>query len=140
MTEKESKPHCGSFRRPDPSWCPSFGECIECSICSQKQFDLVTHLKRQTIFSKKVFGPGPRVKGITDHIRKELEEVEAEPTSLEWIDIVILALDGAWRAGYTPEQIATAIEKKQIKNENRKWPNWKKFGQDQPIEHIKEEG
>jgi hypothetical protein len=138
MEESKQKPHCGSFSRPDPSWCPSFGQCMECSICSQREFNLVAHLKRQGDFSLKVFGPGPRVKGITDHIRKELAEVEAEPASLEWIDIVILALDGAWRAGFTPEQICAAIEAKQIKNENRDWPDWKNYNEDEPIEHIRQ--
>jgi len=87
--------------------------------------------------SLKTFGPGPRVKGITDHIRKELLEVEAQPNSHEWIDVVILALDGAWRAGFTPEQIVAAIEAKQIENENRVWPDWRDFRQDEPIEHSR---
>ena len=98
-------------------------------------FDLVAHLNRQCAFSLKTFGPGSRVRGITDHIRKELQEIEAEPDSLEWVDVVILALDGAWRAGYTPEQIAAAIEAKQIKNEERSWPDWRLFGDNEPIEH-----
>lgn len=104
------------------------------------KFDLVAHLQRQAAFSLKVFGPGPRVRGITDHIRKELQEIEAEPNSLEWIDVVILALDGAWRAGYSPEEIARAIQFKQTKNELRKWPDWRDFSQDQPIEHIRKGG
>jgi len=46
---------------------------------------------------------GTRTKGVIDHLRKELDEVEKEPTDLlEWIDLVLLALDGAWRHGYTP--------------------------------------
>lgn len=70
--EESKKPHCGFFNRPDSSWCSSFGECVECSICDQKEFDLIAHLKRQADFSLRVFGPGPRVRGITDHIHKEL--------------------------------------------------------------------
>ena len=138
LEKQEQKPQCASFHRPHPSWCPSFGQCIECPICDQMEFDLVAHLKRQAEFSLKVFGPGPRVKGITDHIRKELGEIEAEPTSLEWIDVVILALDGAWRAGFTPDQICEAIQAKQIKNENREWPDWRNYSQEQPIEHIRQ--
>lgn len=38
--------------------------------------DLIAHLTRQAAFSRATFGPGPRTKGVTDHIRKELEEVE----------------------------------------------------------------
>ena len=101
-------------------------------------FDLIAHLQRQSAFSLKTFGPGPRVRGITDHIRKELREVEDEPNSLEWIDIVILALDGAWRAGFTPEQIASAIEAKQKKNEKRNWPDWRNYAQNEPIEHLRQ--
>lgn len=99
------------------------------------KFDLVTHLRRQCKFSLRTFGPGPRVVGITDHIREELREVEAEPKSLEWIDIVILALDGAWRAGFAPEQIVAAIEAKQIENESRRWPDWRNFGEHKKIKH-----
>ena len=102
-------------------------------------FDLVTHLQRQKVFSLKTFGPGPRVRGIIDHIKKELLEIETEPDSLEWIDVAILALDGAWRAGFTPTAIAAAIKAKQIENEKRPWPDWRSFTNDQPIEHIRQE-
>lgn len=37
--------------------------------------DLIAHLHRQAAFSKATFGPGPRTKGVTDHIKKELDEV-----------------------------------------------------------------
>ena len=101
------------------------------------KFDLISHIQRQKDFSLKTFGPGKRTKGILDHIKKELQEIEEEPESLEWIDVVILALDGAWRVGFTPEEIVLAIEAKQTKNENRDWPDWKLFSQDEVIEHIK---
>lgn len=35
-----------------------------------------------------------------------------------------LTLRGAWRAGFSPEQIALAIAAKQERNESRKWPDW----------------
>lgn len=38
--------------------------------------DLIAHLTRQAAFSRATFGPGPRTKGVIDHIRKELVEVE----------------------------------------------------------------
>ncbi len=100
--------------------------------------DFIEHLYRQRKFSEKTFGPGPRVEGVLDHIRKELIEIEAEPKDLEeWIDVVALALDGAWRAGYTPEQIAEQLLKKQIKNENRNWPDWRTQPRDKAVEHIR---
>jgi hypothetical protein len=98
--------------------------------------NLHDHLTRQMAFSLKTFGPGSRTKGVIDHIRKELEEVEAAPFDLkEWVDLILLSLDGAWRAGYTPGQICCAIEAKMTKNENRKWPDWRTAEPDKAIEH-----
>ena len=71
-----------------------------------------------------------------DHIRKELIEVEADPMDVaEWIDVVILALDGAWRHGAEPQQIIDAIRAKQARNEARTWPDWRTLSEDQAIEH-----
>ena len=71
-----------------------------------------------------------------DHIRKELLEIEAAPNDLaEWIDVVILAFDGAWRTGATPEQIVRALIAKQYKNETRKWPDWRTADPSKAIEH-----
>lgn len=101
-----------------------------------KNFNLVEHLHRARAFSEKTFGPGARAEGIVAHICKELDEIIAEPTDLEeWIDVMILAMDGAWRAGYEPEEIVAALVAKQNKNESRTWPDWRKFADDQPIEH-----
>jgi hypothetical protein len=106
----------------------------------QHRFDLVAHLIRQWSWSEKTFGPGPRTKGVIDHIRKELVEVEANPRDLsEWIDIMILAADGALREGFTPHEIALALEAKQTKNEGRKWPDWRTAAPDKAIEHVREE-
>ncbi|MEU8371198.1 dATP/dGTP pyrophosphohydrolase domain-containing protein [Micromonospora tulbaghiae] len=94
------------------------------------------HLARQRSFSERTFGPGPRTEGVLDHIRKELTEVEASPYDLsEWVDVVILALDGAWRAGHEPQQIIDAIVAKQAKNEARTWPDWRTAAPGQAIEH-----
>lgn len=102
-------------------------------------FDLVAFLHRQREFSLRTFGPGPRTKGIVDHIRKELAEIEAEPSDVEeWIDVILLALDGPRRAGWEPEQIADAIIAKQAKNEARHWPDWRTADIDQAIEHVRE--
>ncbi len=101
--------------------------------------DLINHLNRQKEFSERTFGPGARTKGLVDHIRKELKEIEAEPFELdEWIDVVILALDGAWRAGYAPEEICAGLMRKQIKNEFRNWPDWRTAPVDKAIEHERE--
>lgn len=100
-------------------------------------YDLIAHLYRQREFSRNTFGPGNRTEGVLDHIRKELLEIENEPLNLiEWIDVVLLALDGAWRSGYSPEEIAYALEAKQLKNEKRTWPDWRTADPNSAIEHL----
>jgi hypothetical protein len=94
------------------------------------------HIERQRKWSADTFGPGPRTLGLIDHISKELVEIEADPTDLaEWVDVVILAFDGAWRAGWEPQEIIDAIIAKQAKNESRTWPDWRTMSPDQAIEH-----
>lgn len=96
------------------------------------------HLARQRAWSERTFGPGPRTKGLTDHIRKELAEIEADPSDVnEWVDVVILALDGAWRCGAEPQQIIDAIKAKQARNEARTWPDWRTASPDHAIEHVR---
>lgn len=99
-------------------------------------FDLEAHLRRQFDFSLKTFGPTPRTAGVLDHIRKELAEIESDPDDLsEWVDVMILALDGALRRGFTPAEIVAGLEAKQAKNERRKWPDWRTMPDDKAIEH-----
>jgi hypothetical protein len=97
---------------------------------------LTNFIKRQKEWSAKTFGCGVRTKGITAHIRKELVEIEAAPHDLfEWIDVVTLALDGAWRAGHSPEEIVAALQAKQFINFTRTYlmPE----SDDVPSEHIR---
>jgi len=103
--------------------------------------DLVQILHDQRNFSRNTFGPGARTKGLCEHIGKELLEIQADPTDLtEWVDVMILAFDGAWRAGYSPEEIAQALVAKQIKNLARQWPDWRNASPDKAIEHIRQPG
>lgn len=128
-----------------PGWELSKGANLELHIAHRlglevmhlpMQFDLVAHLRRQAAFSERTFGPGKRVDGVCDHIRKELVEVEQSGGSLaEWVDVIILGLEGAWRSGATPEQIVSAIEAKQSKNECRRWPDWRTADTSKAIEH-----
>jgi len=100
--------------------------------------NLSKYIQRQEIWSKETFGPGIRDAGIVDHIKKELIEIEDSPGDLdEWIDVIILALDGAWRNGHSPKKICVALIEKQIKNEKRKWPDWKTAEPGKAIEHVK---
>lgn len=111
---------------------------------AQGPFDLVQHLRRQIEFSERTYGPGDRTAGVCDHIRKELREVQDDaaaglPTLGEWVDVIILGFDGAWRSGATPEQIVAAIVAKQTKNEGRKWPDWRTADRGKAIEHDRSE-
>lgn len=113
-------------------------EIFNCA-CNGSTFDLVNHLHRAKNFSFKTFGPGQRTIGVINHIKKELQEIEENPTDIkEWIDVIILGMDGALRAGYTPEQVAQALLEKQNENENRNWPDWRLSNQETPIEHVRE--
>jgi hypothetical protein len=95
------------------------------------------HLANQREWSERTFGPGTRLLGVLDHIRKELIEIEENPTDVEeWVDVIILAFDGAWRAGWEPQQIIDAIKAKQAKNELRTWPDWRTASPDVAIEHV----
>ena len=114
--------------------------------------DLKQHLIRQMAFSHATFGPGQRTDGVIDHIRKELIEVkdcggEAE----EWVDVVILALDGLTRRlAYAtsdgerrdPRDVAqmacNMIEGKQGRNEGRRWPDWRTSDVGKAIEHVRD--
>lgn len=101
-------------------------------------FNLADYIQKQIDWSKDTFGPGRRTDGLCKHIAKELKEIEAEPTDLlEWVDVIILALDGAWRAGYLPEDITKALQAKQDTNLARKWPDWRTAPAGQPIEHVR---
>lgn len=103
-----------------------------------ENFDLVEHLARQQDFSLCTFGPGMRTKGVIDHIQKELREIANDPTDLmEWIDVIMLGLDGAWRAGHMPQEIAQALHDKLERNKARDWPDWRTADPDKAIEHVR---
>lgn len=124
----------GGFESIDPvAWMP------EPTDEPSPTFDLIAHLERQREFSLRTFGPGPRTEGVIHHIRKELSEIAQNPKDLfEWVDVILLGLDGAWRAGFTSLAIAAAIAAKQAKNEQRKWPDWRTVDPNKTIGHIKD--
>lgn len=122
--------------------------------------DLAQHLRRQIAFSRATFGPGQRTDAVIDHIKKELDEVALEnvrhagaknagmAVADEWVDVVILALDGLtrelWAAGLSTddaaERAADMIVRKQAENEERRWPDWRTAPSDRAIEHEKTTG
>lgn len=106
------------------------------------------YVARQIEWSEKTFGPGERNEGISDHIRKELKEIEADPDNvMKWIDVITLALDGAWRRlvrqGYSHKTAATTLEglleAKFQKNQARQWPDWRTTNPDKAIEHVRDQ-
>lgn len=98
-------------------------------------FYLSEYIDRQKEWSSKTFGPGRRTRGIGEHIKKEIEEVYNDPLSPnEWLDIVILAIDGAWRTGASSQQIVDRLNEKQAINFKRKFPF--PISQDEVSEHI----
>lgn len=115
--------------------------------------DLKQHLIRQMAFSHATFGPGERTAGVIDHIRRELKEVEAaNGEAAEWVDVVILALDGLTRRlaysggdsvrrdpNFVADTACRMIEGKQTRNEERTWPDWRTQSKDKAIEHVRVE-
>lgn len=115
--------------------------CLGCQVAAHAPPAVidVAHLERQREWSTRNFGPHRRTEGILRHIAKEMDEVRADPTSLEeWVDIAILALDGAWRAGHEPQAIIDGLIAKQEENFTRSYPDWRTVGEDEPIEHVRE--
>lgn len=99
-------------------------------------FTLWRYVHDQREWSADTFGPGRRTLGLTAHIRKELAEIEADPDDVrEWIDVIIIAMDGYWRHGGKPEELAEMLEAKQRVNFERAWP--KSDNEDEAVEHIR---
>ena len=98
---------------------------------------LAEYLQRHIQWSQRTFGSGMKTVGITRHIEKECQEIREDPSDLtEWIDVMILAMDGYWRHGGQPAELFWALVEKQNINFARKWPTDQH--DDQPTEHVKE--
>lgn len=107
------------------------------------------HLARQIAFSRATFGPGSRTEGVVDHIREELAEVVSAKTHdekvEEWVDVVILGLDGLTRelvekhksTNAAAEIAVWSILRKQDMNEQREWPNWRTQDNNKKIKALK---
>ena len=99
--------------------------------------ELIDYLDQQMVWSRETFGAGKRTLGIVDHIRKELEEIIKDPCDVEeWCDVIILALDGAWRAGHSSQAIWESLRVKQMDNFDREWPAPE--SEDVAVEHMRE--
>jgi len=95
--------------------------------------DFITFINYHIEWSRNTFGKQYSYQKILNHIQKELAEISENPTDLEeWIDVMFLALDGAWRSGHTADEIFSSMKKKQAKNIDREWNIGKG---DNPNEH-----
>ncbi len=93
-------------------------------------------LRRLRLWSAETFG-GQRPVGILDHLRKEVEEIAEDPTDVnEWVDAILLALDGAMSTGHTPKEVIRAVHEKMTVNEKRDWPAPDPANADKAVEHI----
>lgn len=98
--------------------------------------EFIDYYRKQIGWSRLTFGPGHRTKGVIEHIQKELKEIEEKPFDLnEWIDVIILAMDGFWRHGGSAEDLLPYLLVKQMRNMSRTWPDWRDMTEDQAIEH-----
>ncbi len=113
-------------------------DAIRSATTVRSAFDLRAHLAHVRQWSEKTFGPGQRTKTLINDIIKELLEIEQRPGDLmEWVDVVTLGFDGAWRCGHTPAEIVNALALKQLINESRVWPDWRSFTPGQAIQHLR---
>lgn len=100
--------------------------------------NLAKFIDEKLEWSLRVIGPGQRTVGIVAHISKELGEILDNPADIEeWVDVILLAFDGASRVGFSGEEIVAAMISKQAKNNLRKWPEHQP--EDRSVEHIREE-
>lgn len=122
----------------DPSYV---GHVVEIQEHDQPGFCFISFFNDKADWSRETFGPGDRYSGVIEHIRRELKEIEANPSDLtEWVDVIFLAMDGAWRsAGADGEAIVLKMLEKHKINRERRWPDWRSLGADGVSEHVKDE-
>ena len=97
---------------------------------------IVDFMLEHWTWSKKTFGASMRTRGLTEHIRKELLEIEASPKDIgEWVDVVSLAIDGFMRAGGAPVLLVPLLWRKLGINKTRTYPFPK--SDDECSEHVR---
>lgn len=109
-------------------------------MSGQKKTNIINaaYIDRQRAWSENTFGPYPRLAGVVDHIRKELIEVVESGNDLsEWVDVLMLAFDGACGTGATSQEIIDALAAKLAINEARTWPDWRTADRSKAIEHVR---
>ncbi len=127
ISERKRVNNLTSFGRTDGAYLGALDEIerLQSELTKTKtepMSDLVTWLDEKLEWSYKTFGTAERYIGVLKHIEKEIEETRQNPHDvMEWIDIVLLAFDGACRMGFTPRQVVNALIAKQEINKKRSW-------------------
>jgi len=99
-------------------------------------FNFKEFIERKMKWSFETFGE-QEVCGVIDHIKDELLEVKENPEAIEeWIDIILLAIDGASRVGFSADDIINELERKLQINTSRRWEGVEKGTS--AIKHIKD--
>ena len=137
MTTTDGCFYADPSKRPTPCNCPGCRMHGHGGALMPRPLDFAAFADDKSAWSERTFGPGERTAGVLDHIRKELIEIERDPADLsEWVDVIILAMDGAWRsAGADGKTLAAALVAKMDKNKARTWPDWRTAPRDKAIEH-----
>lgn len=103
------------------------------------QFSLSEYVKKHNFWSRNSFGVHSDPRGLIKHIIKECDEVLEDPTDgEEWVDIIILAIDGFNRCANEAtcdNALEYVLQVKQQKNMTRSWP--KNADPGEPVEHIR---
>jgi len=101
-------------------------------------FDFAAFIGDLNKWATEIAGPGPRTDSLLKHIESEVVEILADPSDpTEWVDVAMLALDGAVRVGATPQAVVATIEAKFAKNQKRTWPDWRTADPNRALSHIR---
>lgn len=130
------------LRREDvANYVECVGYAMSASVHTSKTLPCI-QINRQHRWSSERFGPpshrGPA--GPLKHLKKEVEEALESPGDLEeYVDLLFLVLDAAWRAGFSTSSLLRGHQAKLTINEARNHPDWRGADPNEPIEHIREE-
>ena len=69
-------------------------------------------------------------------LRNEFDLIAHLRTQIEF-SLRTFACDGAWRAGFTAENVAAQLAAKLAKNMRRQWPDWRTADPGKAIEHVR---
>lgn len=109
---------------------------------STLEIALLRFLSEKWEHSQRVFGPQTTT-GVLNHVRSEVEEIQEEPTDItEWVDLILLGMDGAMRScpdpKTAPQEVVRAIRDKFEVVKKRQYPDWRTLAPDEASYHEKD--